>query len=143
MYCSSGRRSSQNHPHHLPHLPKSPGPVPPAFQPQYARIKVTLTTSCKMSELFENSPLSGAGKHHNFQVTACHHFVTTNPNYAYIKSEKKLIFYKNTNISQKFFTSIGLSKWRELKVSIMVYPALFALKKGLYRINRYKPPNYY
>ncbi len=33
--------------------------------------------SCKILEFFKNSPLSGAGEHHNFQVTSCHHFVTT------------------------------------------------------------------
>ena len=41
----------------------------------------------KMSEFFEISPLSGAKKHPDFQVTSCHHFVTTNPNFAYIESE--------------------------------------------------------
>ena len=43
--------------------------------------------SCKMPEFFEKSPLSGAGKHPDFQVTSCYHFVTTNPNFAYIESE--------------------------------------------------------
>jgi len=33
------------------------------------------------------SPFPRAEKHHNFQVTSCHHFVTTNPNFAYIESE--------------------------------------------------------
>ncbi len=42
---------------------------------------------CKIPELFKKSPLSGAEKHPDFQVTSCHHFVTTNPNFAYIKSE--------------------------------------------------------
>jgi len=31
-----------------------------------------------MPEFFEKSPLSEAGKYCNFQVTFCHHFVTTN-----------------------------------------------------------------
>ena len=43
--------------------------------------------SFKMPEFFKMSPLSGAEKHHNFQVTLCLHFVTTNANFAYIKSE--------------------------------------------------------
>jgi hypothetical protein len=43
--------------------------------------------SYKIPEIFENSPLSGSEKHHNFQVTSCHHFVTTNVDFAYIKSE--------------------------------------------------------
>jgi hypothetical protein len=43
--------------------------------------------SCKMPEFFEMSPLSGAGKHPDFQVTLCHHFVTTNVDFAYIESE--------------------------------------------------------
>ncbi len=32
-------------------------------------------------------PPSGAEKHPDFQVTLCIHFVTTNPNFAYIESE--------------------------------------------------------
>jgi hypothetical protein len=43
--------------------------------------------SCKISEFFEKSPLSRAGKHPDFQVTSCHHFDTTNVDFAYIKSE--------------------------------------------------------
>ena len=43
--------------------------------------------SCKMPEFFEKSPLSGAGKHRDFQVTSCHQNVTTNVNFAYIESE--------------------------------------------------------
>ena len=30
-----------------------------------------------VQSLFNKSPLSGAEKHHDFQVTSCHHFVTT------------------------------------------------------------------
>jgi len=44
-----------------------------------------------------------------FIETLCIHFDTTNINFASIESEKMPIFCKNTNISQKFFTSIGLS----------------------------------
>jgi len=33
--------------------------------------------SCKTSEFFEKSPLSGAEKYPDFQVTACLRFVTT------------------------------------------------------------------
>ena len=43
--------------------------------------------SYKMPEFFEKSPLSGAEKYLDFQVTLCHHFDTTNVNFAYIKSE--------------------------------------------------------
>jgi len=39
--------------------------------------KVTLPMSYKTSEFLEKSPLSGAEKHPDFQVTSCHHFVTT------------------------------------------------------------------
>jgi hypothetical protein len=43
--------------------------------------------SYKMSEFFKKSHLSGLKKHPNFQVTSCHHFVTTNVNFAYTESE--------------------------------------------------------
>ncbi len=43
--------------------------------------------SCKMPESFEKPPLSGAEKYRDFQVTSCHHFVTTNVDFAYIESE--------------------------------------------------------
>jgi hypothetical protein len=58
--------------------------IPPAHQ---AYTKDTLPTSFKTSESFEKSPLSGAGKHPDFQVTSCHHFVTTNVDFAYIETE--------------------------------------------------------
>jgi len=32
-------------------------------------------------------PLSESEKHPDFQVTSCHHFVTTNVDFAYIESE--------------------------------------------------------
>jgi hypothetical protein len=41
----------------------------------------------KTPELFEKPPLSKAGKHPDFQVTSCHHFDTTNVDFAYIESE--------------------------------------------------------
>ena len=40
-----------------------------------------------MAEFFENSPLSGAGKHPDFQVTLCLQNDTTNVDFAYIESE--------------------------------------------------------
>jgi len=43
--------------------------------------------SCKIPEFSEKSPLSGAEKHRNFQVTSCHPFVSTNVDFAYIESE--------------------------------------------------------
>jgi len=43
--------------------------------------------SYKMPEFFEQSPLSEAKKHPDFQVTSCHHFDTTNVDFAYIESE--------------------------------------------------------
>jgi hypothetical protein len=49
--------------------------------------KLPILASGKISEFFEKSPLSGAKKHPDFQVTLCLHFVTTNPNFAYIESE--------------------------------------------------------
>ncbi len=52
-----------------------------------SRTKYTLPTSYKTSAFFEKSHLSGAGKHPDFQVTSCLHFVTTNVDFAYIESE--------------------------------------------------------
>jgi len=43
--------------------------------------------SCKIPEFFENSPLSEAEKHPDFQVTLCIQNVTTNTDFAYIESE--------------------------------------------------------
>ncbi len=43
--------------------------------------------SYKIPEFFKKSPLSGAIKHPDFQVTSCHHFDTTNVDFAYIESE--------------------------------------------------------
>jgi len=40
-----------------------------------------------MPEFFKKSPFSGAEKHPDFQVTSCHHFDTTNADFAYIESE--------------------------------------------------------
>jgi hypothetical protein len=40
-----------------------------------------------MPEFFEKSPLSGAEKHRNFQVTSCHQNVSTDVDFAYIESE--------------------------------------------------------
>jgi hypothetical protein len=48
---------------------------------------VDVIESCKMSDFLVKSPLPGAEKHSYFQVTSCHHFVTTNPNFTYIESE--------------------------------------------------------
>jgi hypothetical protein len=50
-------------------------------------LQVTIPTSRKMSEFFKKSPLTGAEKHPDFQVTLCLHFVTTNVDFAYIESE--------------------------------------------------------
>jgi hypothetical protein len=43
--------------------------------------------SCKIPEFFKKSPLSKAEKHPDFQVTSCHQNVSTNVDFAYIKSE--------------------------------------------------------
>ena len=40
-----------------------------------------------VQSLFNKSPLSGAGKHHNFQVTLCLQNVSTNVNFEYVESE--------------------------------------------------------
>ncbi len=40
--------------------------------------KEPIFMSCKMPEFFKKSPLSGAEKHPDFQVTVCLRFVTTN-----------------------------------------------------------------
>jgi hypothetical protein len=50
-------------------------------------LKDSIFASYKIPEFFEKSPLSGAKKHPNYQVTSCHHFDTTNVDFAYIKSE--------------------------------------------------------
>jgi hypothetical protein len=39
-----------------------------------------------MPEFFEKPPLPKAKKHPDFQVTSCHHFVTTNDDFAYVES---------------------------------------------------------
>ena len=41
----------------------------------------------KTPEFFKKSPLSGAQKHPDFQVTLCLQNVSTNVNFAYIESE--------------------------------------------------------
>ena len=41
----------------------------------------------KQLEFFEKPPLSEAIKHPDFQVTSCHHFDSTNANFADIESE--------------------------------------------------------
>ncbi len=43
--------------------------------------------SCKIPEFSDKSLLSEAKKHPDFQVTSCHHFVTTNVDFANIESE--------------------------------------------------------
>jgi len=48
---------------------------------------VDVRKSCKIPEFFEKSPLSGAAKLPDFTVTSCHHFDTTNVDFAYIESE--------------------------------------------------------
>jgi hypothetical protein len=49
--------------------------------------KSPIFVNCKMPEFFKKSPLSGAGKHPDFQVTSCLRFVSTNVDFAYIESE--------------------------------------------------------
>jgi len=58
----------------------------PTSQPE-AHTKVSLPMNSKVPEFFEKSPLSGTGKHPDFQVTSCLHFVTTNVDFVYIESE--------------------------------------------------------
>jgi hypothetical protein len=60
-----------------------------------------------MSEFLEKLPLSGVEKHHNFQVILCHHFVTTNVDFAYIESEIMSIISEKSDI---FKILIGLIK---------------------------------
>ncbi len=50
-------------------------------------VKGPIFMSSRMSGVFEKSPLSGAEKYPDFQVTSCLRFVTTNVNFAYIESE--------------------------------------------------------
>lgn len=56
-----------------------------------------------------NSFLSEAEKHRQDKVTPCLQNVTTNPKFAYNKSEIMLIFYENVYISKNFLCRIGLS----------------------------------
>jgi hypothetical protein len=46
------------------------------------RLEASMRYTATLEFLF-----SGAGKHPDFQVTSCHHFDTTNVDFAYIKSE--------------------------------------------------------
>jgi len=48
-----------------------------------------------MPEFFEKSPLSGAGKHPDFQVTYSYHFISTNVDFAYIESEEMYQSYNS------------------------------------------------
>jgi len=48
---------------------------------------VDVNKSCKISELFEKSPISGTGKHLDFQVTSCLQNVSTTVDFAQIESE--------------------------------------------------------
>jgi hypothetical protein len=64
-----------------------------------------------MPEFFKKSPLPGAKKHLDFQVTSCHHFVTTNVDFAYVESEIMPVFSENTNILNNYWCDIGLSRW--------------------------------
>ena len=64
--------------------------------------QITLPTRFKTSEFFKKSPLSGAEIHSDFTVTLWHPFETTNPNFAYIKSEYMLVFCENTDVFQQF-----------------------------------------
>ncbi|MHC4533148.1 MAG: hypothetical protein ACYS6K_04275 [Planctomycetota bacterium] len=72
--------------------------------------KEPIFIGCKMSELFEKSPLQEAEKHPDFGVTLCRHFVSTDVKFFYVRSEIIPIFCNNLNISQKYFTSIGFGK---------------------------------
>jgi len=58
----------------------------------------SILPKCKMPEFFEMLPLSGVEKHPDFQLTSCLHFVTTNVNFTYIKSEQMSIFREITDI---------------------------------------------
>jgi len=75
MFGTSEIRSYQSHP-----LKNAPG-----------RARTTLNgpifASCKMPEFCEKSPISGAGKHPDFQVTSCLQNDSTNVDFAYIESE--------------------------------------------------------
>jgi len=61
-------------------------------------VKGPIFMSSRMSGVFEKSPFSGTEKHPDFQVTSCHHFDTTNANFAYIESEYMSIFCENSDI---------------------------------------------
>ena len=71
-----------------------------------------------MPEFLEKSPLSGAGKHRDFQVTLCLQNVSTNVDFAYIESEKMSIFCENTDIFWQFFIFFGLSIRRSLSSAL-------------------------
>jgi hypothetical protein len=49
--------------------------------------KLTRNLSSEIALSIHMSPLSGAGKHPDFQVTSCLQNVTTNVDFAYIESE--------------------------------------------------------
>jgi hypothetical protein len=62
-------------------LSEDSGPIPPAHKTQRAAQGLAkngpIFASYKMPEFFDKSPLSGAEKHPDFQVTSCHQNVTT------------------------------------------------------------------
>jgi len=73
-----------------------------------------LVVSCKMPEFFEKSPLSGAGKQPNFQVTLCLRFVSTDVKFDDWWMHQISNICRKTNIFIKIFTNIGLSNRRSL-----------------------------
>jgi len=61
-----------------------------------------------MPEFFEKSPLSGAGKHPDFQVTSCHHFVTTDAKIDEWYKHQISNSCRKINIFKNFKDKIGL-----------------------------------
>jgi hypothetical protein len=54
-----------------------------------------------MPEFFEKSPFSGVEKHCQDQGTSCHHFDSTDLDFAHIESEKTSFFAEMGNFPMK------------------------------------------
>ena len=63
-------------------------------------MKLSVQDKFKTQEFLERSPLSGAGKHTDFQVRLCLQNVSTNVDFAYVESETMSVFSENTDIFQ-------------------------------------------
>jgi hypothetical protein len=64
-----------------------------------------------LKQYTQKSLLSGAKNRRQDKGTSCHHFDTTNIDFADIESEIMSFFCENTNNFENFWCRIGLSIW--------------------------------